>query len=81
MSLQQEISKENLKEKINKKFLSLIEGITPDNKYYIARTYMDVPDMDGVVFIKNTKKEKIGDFVNVRVTGVREYDLIGELIE
>lgn len=79
MGVQQKISKDNLEKKIDKEVDALIEGISTNNKYYIARTYMDVPDMDGVIFIKNTKKEKIGSFVKCKITKVKEYDLIGEL--
>ena len=79
MTLQQKISKEKLSSKIGKQYEALIEGKTPDGKYYIARTYMDVPDMDGVVFVKNANKHEIGEFVNCKIIDVREYDLIGEI--
>ncbi len=43
---------------------------------------MDVPEEDGVVFIKKEKeKEKeIGSFVKCKIVDVREYDLIAEII-
>ena len=43
---------------------------------------MDVPDTDGVVFIKNIekKKEHIGQFVNCKIIEVQEYDLIAQLV-
>ena len=80
MKLQQEISKQNLENKINKEYTALIEDVSFDNKYYIRRTYMDVPDMDGVIFIKNdTKgKDEIGKFVKCRIIDVKDYDLIAE---
>ena len=78
MELQQEISKQNLEIRLGKKVTALIEGISKDRAYYIARTYMDVPDMDGVVFIKNTKHYSIGEFIECKIVDVREYDLIAE---
>ena len=83
MELQQEISRKKLKEKIGQKYIALIEAKSFDNKYYIGRTYMDVPDMDGVVFIKNSQNQKqnenlIGNFVKCKITDVKDYDLIGE---
>ena len=78
MEIQQLISKEKLENCIGKTYEVLIENITTDKKYYIARSYMDVPDMDGVIYIKNTKDYKIGEFATCRVVGVNEYDLIGE---
>ena len=83
MKVQQEISKNNLESKIGKVYKTLIEGVSFDGKYYIGRTYMDVPDMDGVVFIENENKtkDKIGEFVNCKITEVRDYDLVGKFEE
>ena len=82
MELQQEISKKRLEEKIGNEYDVLIESISFDKKYYIGRTYMDVPDMDGVVFIPNTEEIEckiIGTFKKCKIQQIREYDLIGEL--
>lgn len=79
MSLQQEISKEKMKSKIGTKQEVLIENKSFDRKYYIGRTKSDVPDIDGVVYIKNNKLE-INEFVNCKITDFKEYDLIGEII-
>jgi len=38
-----------------------------------------VPDIDGIVYIKNTKDLKIGEFENIIIKEVSEYDLIGEI--
>ena len=80
MSIAQEKSKQNLEALIGNKYKVLIEDITFDNKYYIGRTYMDIPDTDGVIFVKNTKANQIGKFINCRVTKIKDYDLIGEII-
>ena len=40
---------------------------------------MDIPDEDGVIFIENTKKIKVGEFVNCVITDVREYDLVAKI--
>ncbi len=69
MELQQRISKEKLMEKLNKKYEVLVENISFDGKYYIARTMQDVPEIDGLVYIKNNKKEKIiNKFVKCQIT-------------
>ena len=80
MTIQQEISKKNLEERIGKTYEALIENISFDGKYYIGRTYMDVPEEDGVVFIEKTKDIPLGSFVECKITGVRNYDLIGNMI-
>ena len=81
MSLQQEISKENLKQKIGKDYEVMIEGITKNEKYYVGRSYMDTPEIDGVIYIKNTKKLQTGEFVICKITDMKEYDLVGEIIQ
>lgn len=79
MKIQQEISRKNLEEKIGKEYKVLLESLTFDGKYYIGRSYMDVPDMDGVVFIKKDNKQReIGQFVNCIITNIKDYDLIAE---
>lgn len=79
MKIQQEISRKNLEKKIGQEYKVLLESVAFDGKYYIGRSYMDVPDMDGVVFIKNDNKQKeIGQFVNCKITDVKDYDLVAE---
>ncbi len=81
MSIQKEISKQNLEEKIGKTYEAIIEHISFDKKYYIGRTYMDVPEEDGVVFIKNTKEHNIGEFIKCQITDIKDYDLIAKIEE
>lgn len=79
MRIQQEISRKNLEAKIGQEYKVLLESVTFDGKYYIGRSYMDVPDMDGVVFIKKDNKQReIGQFVNCIITNIKDYDLIAE---
>ena len=82
MSLQQEISRINLEKRLGKEYEVLIENTTFDRKYLVGRSKMDVPDMDGVVYIKNTSdKDLITEFVKCKIIDIRDYDLIGELYE
>ncbi len=82
MEIQQKISNENLKNKIGQEFEVLIEDISFDGKYLIGRTKQDVPDIDGIVYVKNLDKTSlINKFVRVHITDVKNYDLIGKIIE
>lgn len=82
MSLQQKISRNRLEKRLGKEYVVLIENITFDRKYLVGRTKMDVPEMDGVVYIKNTSnKDLINEFVKCKIVDIKEYDLIGELYE
>ena len=86
MEVQQKISKENLEIKIGKTYEVLIEDISFDKKYYIGRTMLDVPDIDGLVYIKNKiqkeieEKDLINNFVKCKIIDVNTYDLIGEIV-
>ena len=80
MKLQQEISKENEKKQIGKELEVLIENITPDQKYYIGRSYMDVPGIDGIAYVENNINENlIGKYVKAKVISVKEYDIFCSL--
>ncbi len=82
MKKQQEISKEILKSKIGQTVEVLIEDISFDKKYYIGRTMQDVPDIDGLVYIKNDRqpdKEILNSFVKCEIIKVNDYDLIAKL--
>ena len=81
MKLQQEISREKLKEKIDSTQLVKIEGVTKNKKYYVGRSYMDVPEIDGVIFIENNKTLKLGEWIKVDVIDIKDYDLIGTVIK
>ena len=85
MSLQQEISRGNLSEKIGQEFEALIEDISFDKKYLIGRTSQDAPDIDGVVYIKYNIDSRDGieyknKFVKCKIIDVKDYDLIAEII-
>ena len=80
MSLQQKISKQNLENKIGKEVEVLVEDKSFDGKTYIGRSYMDVPEIDGVVYIESDDEIQIGSFVKCIITDVKEYDLIAEKI-
>ena len=84
MQIQQKISKEIQSKKIGKTYEVLIEDMSFDGKYYIGRTIQDVPEMDGIVYIKNKidkkSEEIINHFINCKVTDVSDYDLIAEMI-
>ena len=84
MKEQQKISKENLEKKLGKIYEVLIENVSFDGKYYIGRTIENVPDIDGLVYIKNDGKlresEMINKFINCKIIEVNSYDLIGKII-
>lgn len=80
MELQQEVAFDNGDKMIGKEILVMIEGKIVDENVYIGRTYMDAPSVDGNIFIDSYEELITGDFVKVKVTGSKDYDLIGEIV-
>lgn len=76
MALQQEISKENLEKQIGKEVEILVEDKSFDGKTYIGRTYMDVPEIDGIAYLNTDKNLQSGEFVKAKIIDVSNYDLI-----
>ena len=79
MLLQQEIAFEAAQEMEGRVIDALVEGQLVGEHVYLARTYKDAPGIDGALFIETQRELMTGDLVKVRITGSREYDLIGGL--
>ncbi len=87
MELQQEIAFAHAKEMAGRTVMAMIEGELEDTEdaqtlhVYVARTYGDAPDVDGLLFIHSDEEFISGDFAQVRIIGAAEYDLIGEIAD
>ncbi|MBS7303680.1 MAG: 30S ribosomal protein S12 methylthiotransferase RimO [Lachnospiraceae bacterium] len=78
MKLQQKIAFEKAKEMTGRSVKVLIEGKLPKEGVFIGRTYMDAPNVDGMIFINSNRELITGDIISAVITGSHEYDLIGE---
>lgn len=79
MELQSAISEE-----VNNKLIGKILKVLIDRKeegFYIGRTEHDSPEVDTEVLIedKGDKVLNVGEFYDVEITGVNEYDLYGKI--
>ena len=81
MYIQQMVSNELMKSKIGNIYDCLIENISEDGKYFIGRTYMDVPSEDGVIYIKYDSNIMINEFVKIKIVDAMEYDLVAEIVK
>ena len=92
MELQQEIHFKNQESKIGKTEQVIIDSsISSENEEdndedddlsnYIGRTQYDTYDVDTIVYVHSKIPLTIGQFYNVCITGVNQYDLIGEILE
>lgn len=80
MELQEEIIFDKNEEMMDSRLWVMVEGRVEEENTYVARTYRDAPEIDGYLFFHSDQPLMSGDFVEVRVTGAHEYDLIGEII-
>lgn len=64
-------------EKTGKIYTVLVDEYDAYSDSYSGRTYMDAPEIDGVIKFTTEKNYEPGDFAEVKVIGVNEYDLIG----
>ena len=80
MSLQQKIASETQEEMVGKELEVLIETKTFDGKYYVGRSYREVPDIDGLIYIEMVDKALEGKFVKCKITKANGYDLIGKVM-
>ena len=80
MKLQQQISKARGEEKVGRTIRVMIEGKLPEDDIFIGRSYMDAPNVDGFVFVHSKDSYLSGEFVDVKITQAKEYDLVGEAV-
>lgn len=79
MDLQYGISESLNKSRVGKTYKVIVDSVK-DN-VCVGRSYMDSPEIDTGITFSSTPNIKIGDFVNVKITDVDGYDLVGEIVK
>ena len=59
----------------------LCEGFDTQAMCYTGRSYAESPDVDGKLYFTAQREVEAGTFVPVRITGVMDGELTGELVE
>ena len=77
MSIQEQIATSNNERMIGKKYKVIIDR--EENDFYIGRTEYDSPEVDQEVLIKKDNLLQTGEFYDVKITGVEQFDLYGTL--
>ncbi len=75
---QQRISANKLASRIGQNMQVLVEHRGDEG--WVARSYADAPEIDGLVYIDTGDELTPGEFVQVQITDSDEYDLYAELI-
>lgn len=80
MRLQKAITREKNMTRLNKNERILISTQAAKN-LYIGRAYFQAPEVDGITMVKTETVLVKGDFANVHLKAIRDYDMIGELVD
>ena len=84
MELQQGISMKRSKSFVGKCMEVVVDGYLPEDDVYVCRSFRDAPDVDGQVFVspgETLSRDLVsGTYLNVKITGATEYDMIGEYV-
>ena len=79
MDAQTDISRESLEKRVGTVMKCLVED--GDAGEYTLRSFMDAPDVDGVIYLSSDEELSPGSFVDVRIIEALDYDLRGEIYE
>ena len=80
MDIQYPIFEKKQREKVGRTLRVLVDGFDEDDMLYYGRTYMDCSEIDSRVIISTEEELLPGSFVDVRIIGTDDIDLIGEVI-
>lgn len=78
LSLQAELAKESLSRFVGKDLEVLVEKTT--KSYFIGRSHLDAPEVDGIVKIRRNGNLKLPAFRTVRILDTDGFDLKGVLV-
>ena len=81
IKLQRKIVAENNKQFIGKTLNVVVEGIDYDKAMFFGRSEYQAPEIDTVVYFKSKTDLNVGSIYNIKITKVRGYDLVGEIIK
>lgn len=79
MELQGKISEEINKERLDKTYAVIVEGVAEDGIFYYGRSYAEAPDIDGLIYFTSEEPLEIGQTVLVHILDSDQYDLTGEV--
>jgi len=78
MTLQHQISLNQNKARVGTTCRVLVEKKRGNR--YVGRSEFEAPETDGNIYFGSEEPCEIGTFVNVRITGAKAYDLMGERV-
>ena len=80
MKLQMRINDKQNRKKLGKKIKVICEGFDPVAESHFGRSYADAPEIDGKIYFSSDKRIPEGQFVDVLITEILDYDLVGKAV-
>lgn len=74
------IMQEKNNNRIGKEYKVLVEGYDAYSDVYYGRAYSDAPEIDSLVYFTTDDEYDEGDFADVEIIDVNEYDLVGRTV-
>ena len=82
--VQKDISLKKNKQRLGKTYEVIVEDISEDEEYFVCRSMLEAPDVDGRIYIKiddeSVSKVIVGDYSTVKIIDYNEYDLFAKII-
>lgn len=79
MEMQMLVSEQYNQRMVGKTVEAVVEGFDRYAECFFGRTAADAPEIDGKIFFTSQEKLSLGQFVQVTITEILDYDLIGEV--
>lgn len=80
MEQQYRIFEAKQESRIGSVMTAIVDGFDEENMLYMGRTYMDAPEIDTSVIISTEDELLPGQFVKIKIIGVDDCDLVGEVL-
>jgi ribosomal protein S12 methylthiotransferase len=80
MEQQERIHNECNETFLNKTLQVLCEGYDQVSESFYGRSYADAYDIDGKIYFSSHRNVREGEFVDVLITEILDYDLLGKVV-
>jgi ribosomal protein S12 methylthiotransferase len=82
MRRQRKIHEENNRKLIGTLHEAVVEGSSEEHEWVKkGRLWSQAPEIDGITYFNTTRELKAGDVVVVEITEVKDYDVVGTVLE
>ena len=81
MQVQEQVMDQFSESRLGATLEVLCEGFDGQAMAYVGRSYAESPGIDGNIYFTAARDVQAGEFVPVRLTGIMDGDLTGEMTE